>query len=128
MRLIDLNTDYDTLCSWWKSYDWPPIPLEALPQQGLIIDGVCAGFIYQTDSSIALMEWIVGNKQSNAILREEKLTELVVGLKSMAKTLGFTTVFSAVKHPNLIKIYENNGLVATDSHMHHFMGATQEAS
>lgn len=124
MRLIDLEKDYDTLVEWWTSYDFPPVPKECLPKHGLIIEGVCAGFVYRTDSKIAWLEWIVGNRQVTKEVREEGLQRLVPALTELAGELGYEKVFSAVKHPNLIQIYIKQGFITTDNEMQHFIGNT----
>lgn len=122
MRRIDLNTDYETLSTWWTGYDFPVVPKECLPENGLIIDGLCAGFIYKTDSNIAIMEWIIGNKEADSGARKAALEDLIKSLTDMARSLGYKRVFSMVKHPNLIQLYKENGFLESDTNMTHFVG------
>lgn len=124
MRKLDLQKDYPTLEKWWASHNWPAVPREALPETGLIIDDMCAGFMYKTDSCLAWIEWIVANKEAPRTLRAISLQKLVKGLQAEAKAQGFTKVFSAVKHPNLIKLYQELGFMQTDGEMTHFVYTT----
>jgi hypothetical protein len=119
-RLIDLEKDYKTLCEWWSGHEgWPAIPEVFLPKVGLIVDGLCAGFLYQTDSGFAWLEWVVGNPQADKEARSEALDLLVKELLRVAKELGFQAVFSAIKHPGLLERYEKFGFNVTDRGMNH---------
>ena len=60
--------DYDFIAKWWKWWRWKVIPREMLPENGLSglmveKDGVriVSGFIYMTNSTGAMLEWIVSN-------------------------------------------------------------------
>lgn len=121
MRAIDLEKDYKTLEKWWKSYSWPCIAPEYLPTTGLIIDDLCAGFLYKTDSSVAILEWIVGNREADRGARAQAIREVVQGLKEIAHRAGYTKVFTSAVHPNLISAYKELGFQPTDSNVQMFM-------
>ena len=119
MRSINIDKDYETLCKWWTAYDFPQVPLDCLPATGLIIDGLCAGFLFKTDSSIAWLSWVIGNKNSDKETRTEAIKQLILGLKQEAKNQGFKHIFSATVHPNLLKVYLDVGFIATDTGVNH---------
>lgn len=113
------ESDYPVLCEWWKGHKWPPIPAPMLPQTGLIIPGYCAGFVYRTDSSIAMIEWIISNPKAAREHRSQALDELIQALVNKARDLGYSAAFSFIKHPLLLKRYEKTGFTVTDQGMIH---------
>ncbi len=115
------QSDYQEVRQWWEGHKWPAIPLSALPKTGLIVEGVCAGWLYSTDSSIAWMEWIVSNPLSDKTLRDASLNTLIENLLGKAKESGFTQVFTSVNHPKLIERYQNNGFTIEDRNVTHMI-------
>lgn len=116
--------DYMTLYKWWKDNRFtPPTPF-MLPENGtggfmIFKDGVeiCAGFLYQTNSQMAWIEYIVANFEvKDKELRKEALTFLIERLNVYAKSCGFKIVFTSLKHPHLKKRYLDTGfLVGTEN-------------
>lgn len=124
-RAIDLDKDHETLLKWWKGYSWPAVPKDALPQNGIMIEDLCAGFIYKTDSSIAWIEWIIGNPEASPQERRNALEALIPELVRKAREMGFKSIFGALKAGqslHLEKIYEANGLPVSDVFMTHYLG------
>lgn len=115
------ESDYPLLCSWWFEHGWNPIPLELLPKMGYIVDDICAGFIYLNDSKFCHLEWIISDPRSSKKERDETLNVLIDHLCSVAKDLGYTTVFSATKHESLVNRYKNKGFIVTDNNMTHLI-------
>lgn len=103
--------DHKQLTRWWSAWGWPPLPLEALPKNGLIIsnfkgESVCMGFLYLTDSSISWLEWITANPGIKGKERAEGIAHLIYELKDLSKACGRNLVFSSMdanKTPGLIK-------------------------
>jgi len=114
---FDKDKHYDTICSWWEKHQWPKIPLTMLPQTGYIVDDLCAGFLYQTDSNIAWLEFIISNPESTKDDRSKALDILIDRLSEDARGMGFTMIFSSINHSNLINKYEKNGFNIADKNM-----------
>lgn len=112
---------YEDVCYWWFQHDWPTLPREALPKTGFIVDGLAAGFLYKTDSTFAILEFIVGNPEANKEKRRQAIDLVVKELLNEAKNDGFKLIFSSISHPNLKKIYLNNGFKETDTNMTNFV-------
>ncbi len=121
MRLIDLNTDYHIICSWWRQHNWPAIAKEFLPATGYIVDGVCAGFLYKTDSKIAWIEYIISNKECDKSVRNDGLDILINKLLDVANEDGFKAIFTSVEHPKLMDRYVSHGFNVTDHNMYNMM-------
>ena len=65
MRLFK-ESDYGTLREWSIGHGGRPLQKEELPKVGLIIEDVCAGFLYRTDSKVAFIDHIVSNPDAKA--------------------------------------------------------------
>ena len=121
------EVDHAQVAGWWLAHKWPVIPLPSLPKNGLIVVGddgreVCAGFIYQTDSDIAWLEFIVSNPECSMRVRAKSLDTLIAGLKARAQELGHRCFFTSLSSKGLMKLYEKHGFQRTDTKMTNFIG------
>lgn len=113
--------DYDnTLVKWWRDWRWEPTPKDALPNNGtggymVSKDGVdiCAGFLYTSNSSMAMCEFIVSNFEYKNKDRKDAIVFLIESLCKAAEKMGFKYVWTCVKNPNLIKSYEANNFLTS---------------
>lgn len=110
------DTDYSTLCQWWKDWRWTPPPKDFLPENGtggLMIYKrdieICAGFIYFTNSLICWNEFIVSNFHYKEKDRKDALRALIVELNRIAKNKGCRYAYTVVKNQNLENIYKELG-------------------
>ena len=117
--------DYDNiLVGWWKDWGWEAPTREFLPQDGkggvIVYDGdtpVCAGFLYNTNSKVAWVDWIISNKQYRVKPNRQEAIELLIdSLTNMAKGLGKGFTYALIKHDGLIKTYESLGYIQGDSY------------
>lgn len=112
-------SDYEQLKGWWDSWKFPAPPITALPKYddenttGLMVvnEGVniCAGFLYETNSALCWVEFIVANPKSNKEERGVALKLLLKELSNEAKELGFGAIFASIKHPSLLNKYIEEG-------------------
>lgn len=116
---IARHTDYEILKEWWSFWRFPaPSPL-LLPQyeeglfNGLIVSeegkDLASGFLYETNSGIAWLEFIVTNPKTTSDERNKAILTLLEELSSSANELGFSVIFSSIKNENLINKYIENG-------------------
>lgn len=112
--------DYNVLVNWWKFWRFTPPPQSILPNNGLggimIVDEYgyysCAGFLYETNSKIAWIEYIVSNpNEKDKKTRNESLKYLILELTSIAEEKGYIATFSSIKNENLINKYIECGYV-----------------
>lgn len=116
-RTLEEN-DYEILCEFWEFWKFSAPPKECLPNNGLggikIIDDnniiICAGFLYETNSGIAWLEFIVLNPN----IRDKKVRKdaqiLLISLLTIeAEEKGFSAVFASISHPSLIDKYVEIG-------------------
>jgi len=79
----------EQLETWAKQWGWDLTVLDILPRRGLIIDGVCATFLYETNSNLCMMEGFICNKEADKEIREKCLDRIVDGLLLLARDLGY---------------------------------------
>lgn len=80
--------DYPELQKLFKTWDLKAPEKAFLPNMGYIVDGVAAGFLYFTDSKIAIIDNFISNKQSSRQDRDKALDEIVEALLASARTGG----------------------------------------
>jgi len=110
--------DYEVIAPWYVGHGWEQAPdLSILPPTGIVIelDGelIGAGFIYLTNSPMALLEWLVTRpclgRQGLRVL--EYLMEVI---KAAASGLGVTKMIHLSKH-KYVKVFEKRlGFKATE--------------
>lgn len=109
----DLTHIYD----WWEQWPkWTPLPRTHLPDNGLgglIVynndEPVVAGFMYNTNSSMVLVEWIISNPEYRDKNRKECIQTLITGFEEMAKAMGKKSVFSIGRHKGLMNTHKELG-------------------
>ena len=112
-------SDYDKLKGWWDFWKFPAPAIAALPKYddelttGLMVSSngidICAGFLYETNSALCWVEFIVSNPDSGKEERSEALSLLIDEFTEEAKRLGFGAIFASIKHPSLLNKYIKAG-------------------
>lgn len=97
------STDYNTLCSWWEGYKHPIVPQKMLSNCGYIIDDKIACFLYKTNSSLAWLEFMIGNPKLNKETRDESISMLVNKITQDCKDDGYEMIFSNMRDMRLAK-------------------------
>lgn len=114
-------SDYELIASWWTEQKWTPVPMDMLPDLGLIsiVDdkAVCAGFLYTSNSKTVWMEWVIADPKSDKQTRAFALEQLIENLLTMAKLKKAKYVVTSVMHPKLIERLEQKGFIKTDTNM-----------
>lgn len=105
---------YPVLKEWWSQYGWEAPQLETLPKTGFIAlsEGkpVVAGFLYKTDSSMAFMDWIIGDKNASALSRGKGAHLVVSSIIQDARESGFQVLYTVTANQPLIESYKRQGL------------------
>lgn len=112
---------YQILIEWWKAQNWQVMPIHALPTTGVISykdnKPVAAGFLYDTDSSFAWLEWIVGNPDVDHEDRGEGLDSVINALVTFAELKGKELIMTSSHHERLIERYKEHNFQVTDKGM-----------
>lgn len=79
---------YPELCEWFKARKLPPPTFKQLPVNGFIIPDTAAGFVYLTDSEVAILDCFISNPLSTEVNRDIALDLIVKHLESCACVHG----------------------------------------
>ena len=119
--------DWDTLQKWWSAWpEWKSPPREFLPDNGtggIMVEKnnipIVAGFIYETNSKLCYLEWIVSNpKYKNKKDRKEAIELLITKAEEYTKNLGYTYMWSVGRHKTLIETHRKLDWVVDDKPCH----------
>ena len=116
-RFWNLDKDYTILEEWCKERNWESsIPKEMLPDKGksgFIVEKnnipIVSGFLYLTNSTGALLEWIVTNPEYREDDRKEAIELLINDTEMVCKNMGITYIFSIGRSKHLMKTHEKLG-------------------
>lgn len=122
VRKLDID-DYDNhLVKWWKAWGWEPIPRDFLPEDatsGLMVSkgeqNICAGFLYLTNSKVALTEFVVSNKEYKDADRAEAIQLLLDCIIQLADENGYKYAHVILKNKSLVNKYLDAGYIKSDS-------------
>jgi hypothetical protein len=116
--IIPFNKDehYSTFKLWAEQYGACAPPLDYLPENGLIIPGVCCGFIFQTDSAVCYIELLTCNKNIQEPERDIALNLLTSSLIDKARSLGFKCLIGITKYEAVTARAESQGYSVFDNY------------
>lgn len=118
MQVLPVTSlDMKEVHEWWTKQGWPPIPHHMLPETGWIIPGVCAGWLYQANSSVCKLEWIVANPDASN--KAEGLDTLIQYITQQATHYGYKVMFTETKHAKLIERLQQHGYEVGDTGITH---------
>lgn len=96
-----LCDDLKVINEWQEAHGLPAFKLENLSKFGLIIDDVCAGFIFETDGGFCVFDCFISNPKSSKIDRTLCLDVITEALLKRAEARGFKTVLALTSHPSI---------------------------
>ncbi len=119
------TTDYEEiLCKWWKDWRWTPPPQDFLPENGtgglMVYDGdipVVAGYLYNTNSNVVWIDFIVSNFQyKDKKNRKLAIKLLILALEERTKQLGKYICYALIKNKSLVSTYKELGYTQGDAY------------
>ena len=121
LEVFEAEKHYTIISKWWDSHGWPTIPLGSLSQLGMIVfkDDIplACGFLYDTDSDMAILEWIVGNPDADHEDRGEGLDLVIESLGLIAMSQGKKYIHTFCKHKRLIDRYKKFNFIEGDQNV-----------
>lgn len=125
VRLFHVEHDLEEVNGWWKHYGWETLPPTWMPKISAIVSSekekLAVGWLYMTDSPIAILEWLVANPAGDPELRSQAVDRVIAHLSSQAKEAGAKAVMSFTKNASLLERYRKHDFVVTDNKMTHVM-------
>lgn len=113
--------DYALIAGWWEKRKFAVIPPEALPSIGFIVNNNAAGFLYVTDSTMGVMEWLVTNPDADKHERIKDLKKVIELISEAAKAMDVKLIFSSINNETLMSVYQDSGFVKTDTNMTNYL-------
>lgn len=104
--------DLAELNRWYEKRRLSAVPGTMLPKLGLFAPGVAAGFLYRTDSSVALIDGLVTNPVAPLRVRREAVAAIVDGLRSLAKERGVSHLVAMTERRSTRRVAERAGFAA----------------
>jgi len=120
------ESDWNTLVSWWDTWPkWQNPPKEFLPDNGtggLMVYKedtlIVAGFLYFTNSTAVLLEWIVSNPEYRDKDRKEAIELLINTAEAVCKEAGKKQMFSIGRNKKLIETHKKLGWIVDPDPSH----------
>ena len=108
--------DYEVICDWWTKWEWPILPKELLPQDGLggfIVEKnkkpIVAGFVYLTNSKGAWFDYIVSDPSYRDKDRNSAVELLISGAEQFCIDLGIKAILHIGRNKGLINKFNKLG-------------------
>jgi len=121
VRAIESGDYENTLVKWWKDWGWQAPPEDFLPETGVMISkgnvDICAGFIYLTNSKVALTEFVVSNKDYKDKDRGEAIDLLIDCIAELANENGYKYAHVILKNKSLLGRYKEAGYLESDTNV-----------
>jgi hypothetical protein len=108
------DEDFDELASWYEAWGQKVPKKEFLPSLGYIAEGVAAGFMYNVENKLGLIDFYISNPKSKTSMRDSALdhiTRLLIcdaGFKNL-KAVTTTTKLQAIKERAKKHNFDNIG-------------------
>jgi hypothetical protein len=93
--------DLKALNRWEAMCEKNITPHHGIPKIGFIVPDVCAGFLYQTDSSICLFDGFIANPEARGEKRKAGLDAVTDALIISAKDLGFKSILAFTQNERI---------------------------
>jgi len=104
------TADLPEVNSWYAARGRPVVPRAALPATGRIVPGVAAGFLYLTDSRLALLEGFISNPTAGLRSRARAIDQITVALLREAKRRGVVDVIGFGASPGIVRRVQQLGM------------------
>lgn len=104
---------YPLLKSWYAARGRIAPNRETLSDMGYVVDGRVIGFLYLTNSNVAMIEAIIADPNSVPSLRRASTDKLIGLLIDKAILLGYSSIFALSKHPSMHKAASKFGAKAS---------------
>tara|TARA_B100001059_G_scaffold192652_1_gene196197 strand:+ start:1930 stop:2340 length:411 start_codon:yes stop_codon:yes gene_type:complete len=110
------ESDYETICSWWKWWRWPEIPRDMLPDSGksgfMVYKNktpIVSCFLFITNSKGAKLEWVVSNPKYKEKDRKQAIEMLINKVEEVCRNMGYKYIFSIGRNKHLINTHKKLG-------------------
>lgn len=108
--------DISTINEWEMGWELNTSSIDHYPETGFIVEGVCAGFLYKTDSSICFIDGYISNPKSDKKERKKALDLITRALLWSAKE-NFSTCVVYTQNPSIRNRFLDNDFKPKGNHL-----------
>ena len=114
MELTSFNSKhYEELSRFWGQYGWVAPSEELLPKKGYVAmqDGkiVAAAFVYLSCSNMALLDWVIGDKDASPLSRDKAIYGVIKACQEYARKQNKTVLYTVTANTALQATYRKLG-------------------
>ena len=95
--------DYKVLQSWWDARKIAHIPERYLSTMGIMVENVACGFIYTTDSAMAIIENFVSNPETPKDIRNKALDLIIECMLDYCLATGIESIVAFSELPVIVE-------------------------
>ena len=115
------ESDMPLMREWWDKHAWPVTPEHLLPDTGYMIDGLCATWLYVTNSRVSWVAWTVSNPDAGRKELNVALDLLIEETKIRSVEQGCDLLCLNSGHKGLIKRCKRLGFTTFEENMTNLM-------
>ena len=101
--------------TWLVLNGWTPMPDWAFSDLCFVVPGLCAVWLFTSNSKLFWVENLVANPLADKETRRAAMPALLSYVAEQAGELGAKAVMTSVRHPGAIRAYEADGYKSTDT-------------
>lgn len=87
-----VTSDLEEINTWLADRGLNKLEIKCLPRHGKIVDGLAVGFLIQTDTQTAIIDFYISNSKADKADTNKALDEITFKLISEANALGFKNI------------------------------------
>lgn len=103
------DTDFDTIQTWLDEHDSQRFSRDILPKFGQVAEGVCAGFIVETDNQFAFLDFYCTNPKATLSDRIEGSQTMLERAIARTAGRGFKSLIANTKSKGVVKFAIRHG-------------------
>lgn len=104
---------YPELSKFWGQYGWVAPSIDVLPRKGFVAlhEGkiVAAAFCYLSCSGMALLDWVIGDKNAQPLTRGKAVYKVIGACQEYAKEQGKSVLYTVTANQALQETYRKIG-------------------
>lgn len=108
VRMKEYEPFYKIAKGWWEERKRSAPAVHTLSTTGIMVYHenypVCAGWLYQTDSLMAVIGFVIGDLKTTGKVKKESVKFLLTKLEEMAKNMGFNSIFFPIETDSVARL------------------------
>lgn len=114
--------DMPTVKSWWEGHEWGADLTSAeyagvLPDIGFIIEGMCASWLYVSNSNMSFLSWVVSNPAVDLTEAGKALDEMINHALKVSAEIGCPNVVFPTAHEGLKRRVKRLGFLTIEQNL-----------